>query len=104
MLALIWCPFPCRDSAETAARTMLEEKLVACANIGGAMESIYLYEGQIDQNTEIGVILKTSEIMLDQATARLETLHPYHTPAIIAWPANRATQATQDWIAAELKE
>lgn len=103
MLALIWCPFPSAESAKIAAHTLLEEKLVACANIGAPMQSVFLYQGQIEESTEVGVIFKTCQMLLDRATMRLEVLHPYETPAIAAWSADESTRATHDWIASELK-
>lgn len=41
MAAMIWCPFPDRDHARSVAKTLLEENLIACANILGPMESLY---------------------------------------------------------------
>jgi periplasmic divalent cation tolerance protein len=100
--ALIWCPFPDRDSARAVATKLLGERLVACANIFGAIESLFLWQGVSDSATETGVLFKTTAALLDSAVERLGTLHPYDTPAIAGWRADAALPATVAWLAATL--
>ena len=83
MSALIYCPFPDRQSAREASTALLDEKLIACANVLGAVESHYVWEGKRDSGEEIGVLFKTDESLLTDAIERLGDLHPYEIPAII---------------------
>ena len=95
MSALIWTTFTDRQSARESARTLIEEGMAACANFI-ATDSIYAWNGEMGEGTEIGVLFKTSSEILDRAVLRLENLHPYDSPAFSiagqSWdPASCAT-------------
>lgn len=96
--ALVWCPFPDADSARAAAATLLDERLIACANIMGAIESHFVWEGARATGSEVGVLFKTTAAQLDTAIERLGELHPYDTPAVIGWHADAAHPATLGWL------
>lgn len=96
--ALIWCPFGNEEDAVIAANTLLDERLVACANIMPAMHSIYIWRGERGDAHECGVLFKTRADLLDQAMARLGALHPYDSPAIIGWTADRTSAGTAAWL------
>lgn len=98
MIALVWCPFPDRDSARQAAGIMLDEGLIACANLIDGMESHFVWDGQRACSQEIGVLIKTSDDRLEQAIERLGTLHPYDTPAIAGWCCDATHPATEGWL------
>jgi periplasmic divalent cation tolerance protein len=98
--ALVWCPFPDADSARTAADTLLGERLIACANILGAIESHFLWQGERTSAAETAVLFKTTAQLLTIAVERLGSLHPYDTPAILAWPCDAAHPATLAWLGA----
>ena len=96
---LIWCPFPTYDAACEAANCLVEEGLVACANILPQMTAIFAWEGRVDKAEEVGALFKTDARQLDAAIARLEVLHPYELPAIMAWGAEGTAPATACWLA-----
>ena len=98
--ALVWCPFPETDSAAAAARALLAEGLVACANILPPMRSLYIWRGESADEQEVGVLFKTNAARLEQVTARLGELHPYDEPAILGWRCDAAAPATIAWLAA----
>ena len=100
--AMIWCPFPDADTAETVARNLLEENLVACANILPGVSSVYRWKGRIETGDEVGVLFKTTQASLENATIRLEQLHPYETPAIMGWPVSAAPPATLAWLVEQM--
>ena len=96
--ALVWCPFPDTDSARAAADALLDDALIACANILGAIESRFVWEGARATGSEVGVLFKTTPERLEDVIERLGTLHPYDTPAIIGWQADAAHPATLAWL------
>ena len=98
MSALIYCPFPDRETARRISSTLVEERLVACANLIGPTESIFLWEGGLDTANEVAVLLKTDQDILQQAIERLGELHPYDIPAIIGWCCDVAHPATAAWL------
>lgn len=98
MTALIWSPFADEDSAARVAGQLLDERLIACANILPPMRSLYLWQGERGEAVEVGVLFKTDASLLDQATARLAEIHPYETPAVLGWRADTAAHATRAWL------
>jgi len=100
MSALIWCPFPDEASAAAAATQLLDEKLIACANILGAIRALYEWDGERGGAREVGVLFKTDAALLDRAVARMAELHPYDTPAVLGWRCDAAAPATAEWLGA----
>lgn len=98
--ALVWCPFPDIDSARAIAATLLDEGLIACANILGPVEAHFVWEGERSSAAEIAVLFKTTTDRLEQCVARLGVLHPYDTPAVTGWRCDAALPATMAWLAA----
>jgi periplasmic divalent cation tolerance protein len=98
--ALVWCPFPDTDSARAAATTLLDERLIACANIFGAIESHFVWDGARASGSEIAVLFKTTGDGLTLLVERLGSLHPYDTPAIMGWRCDAAHPASLAWLAA----
>ena len=99
LAALIWCPFANEEDAAAAAGTLLEEELVACANIMPQVRSLYRWRGERGEARECGVLFKTNAALLARATQRLEAIHPYETPAIIGWHADACGMAAAGWLA-----
>ena len=98
MSALIWCPFPDEESAARVATALLDERLIACANILGALRSLYEWDGERGDAREVGVLFKTDAGMLHAAVERVAELHPYDTPAVLGWRCDAAAPATAAWL------
>ena len=90
MSALIWCPFADEASAAEAAAQLLDEGLVACANLVPGVRSLYVWQGERGETRECGALFKTEAALLDRATARLAQIHPYDAPAVLGWRADTA--------------
>lgn len=97
MTALIYCPFPDRESAEQVGKQLLDEGLIGCINIGTGIHAFFVWNGERGSGEEIPVLCKTDAQLLSAAITRLEDLHPYDTPAIVGWPCE-AGAATRDWL------
>jgi periplasmic divalent cation tolerance protein len=96
--ALIWSPFENEEAAATAASQLLDEGLIACANILPGVRSFYLWQGQRGEARECGALFKTEAGLLDKAVARLAAIHPYETPAIAGWRADATAPAPAAWL------
>lgn len=96
--ALVWCPFPDTESARAAADALLDERLIACANILGTIESRFVWDGARAVGSEVAMLFKTTAPALEAVIERLGELHPYDTPAIIGWQADAAHPATLAWL------
>lgn len=101
MTALVWCPFPDRAAAERAAQTLLDERVVACANLVEGVTALFLWQGERGAGEECGALFKTDAARLDQAVERIAQLHPYDTPAVLGWRCHAAPAATRGWLARE---
>jgi periplasmic divalent cation tolerance protein len=97
--ALVWSPFASEEQARAAAATLLDEGLIACANIFPHVRSLYVWNGERGEAAEAGALFKTTPALLADAVARLEAIHPYDTPAIVGWNASSCGDATAAWLA-----
>jgi periplasmic divalent cation tolerance protein len=96
--ALIWSPFASEEDAARIAAQLLDEGLIACANIPPGMRSLYVWKGERGEARECAALFKTTQGLLDQAVARLAAIHPYEIPAIAGWRADAVPPATAEWL------
>ena len=94
-----------KDEAEARAiaRTVVEERLAACGNLLGAMQSVYQWKGAVCEESEVALLLKTSAARKDALLARVRALHSYETPCVICLPIMDGNPDFLDWIAAETR-
>lgn len=97
-LKLIYIPCPSLEVAKGLAQRVIEEDLVACANILPAAVSLYVWEGKLCEETECILILKTTPNRLEKLGDRLGELHPYDTPALLAIDAQSLNKNYLDWM------
>ncbi len=81
------------------ARAIVEERLAACVNRLAPMESVYRWEGAIEQESERQVILKTSKDRVVALWERVRELHPYDVPEFVVLPVVDGNDAYLRWIA-----
>jgi periplasmic divalent cation tolerance protein len=74
-----------KDKAAALGRTLVEERLAACANIVPAIRSIYTWKGKVEDEEEAMVFFKTTDDMVETLTNRIRGLHPYEIPEIITF-------------------
>ncbi|MEQ9554501.1 MAG: divalent-cation tolerance protein CutA [Rhodospirillales bacterium] len=89
------------DEARRIAETLVDERLIACANILGAMESVYRWEDKVTRGSEVAVILKTRDDLTDAAIARAVALHSYDCPCLVVLDLAGGHAPFLDWISAE---
>jgi periplasmic divalent cation tolerance protein len=88
--------------AERIATALVEERLAACVNIIGAVQSVYRWKGATERAFEVAMLAKTRLDLFDGLNARVRELHSYDTPAIVAWPIIKGDAGYLDWIDAAL--
>lgn len=93
----------CRDGneAKSLAKELFEKKLIACANMF-AMESMYEWEGKLNEESEVVLLLKTEEDKSSQAKEEIKARHSYNVPCILELKAD-ANQEYADWLQGQLK-
>ncbi len=80
---LVLVTAPSTDKAAELARTLVEEQLAACGNIIPGLRSIYRWEGQVHDEQEVLLILKTRDVLFEPLRARVVELHPYQVPEVL---------------------
>lgn len=86
------------DEADRIGRTLVEERLAACANLVPAIASRFWWQGKIEEAGEALLILKTRQDRLPRLTARVRSLHSYTVPEVIALPILDGSPDYLRWI------
>lgn len=89
------------SAASHIAHQLLEERLIACANIVPGVTSVYRWKGEVKTDAEVLMILKTRTAMLEQLEQRIQELHPYEVPEIISLPSGWTSEPYARWVLAE---
>lgn len=83
-LVIVTTTLPTEDAADLLATQLVDEKLAACAQVQGPIESTYRWEGAIERAEEWFCHCKTVPERRDALMARIKELHPYEVPEIVA--------------------
>ncbi len=86
------------SEAKKIGRTLVQEELVACSNIISPIHSIYSWQGKICNDKEAMMVLKTKKKLFKQIVNRVEELHSYDVPEIIAMPIIEGSGKYLSWI------
>ena len=97
----VYAVFADADEARRVSRAVVEERLAACANILGPCQSIYRWQGAIEEAEEVAAIFKARADKAEALTARIADLHSYDVPAVVVWPIESAWPAYADWVEVE---
>ena len=100
-IVTVYAVFGSADEAGRIARTLVEERLAACANILGPCRSIYRWQGAVEEGDEVAALFKTGADRADALVARLAELHSYDVPAAVVWPIERSLENYRQWVMAE---
>jgi periplasmic divalent cation tolerance protein len=89
---------PNPDEAARLGRTVVEERLAACATLIPGVESIYRWKGKVETASETLLLLKTGSEQLAALEARLHQLLSYQTPEFLVLQVSTANQPYLDWL------
>ena len=90
---------PDREQAESLGRFLVESRLAACVNILGGMNSLYWWAGEVQSDSEVVCIAKTTEALAEEATRQLVERHPYDTPCVVALDVSSGNPEFLQWVA-----
>ena len=97
----VYMTAPDRDTAHRIAAVLVRERLAACANILDGADSIYWWQGVLEEAREAVCVLKTTDRAFPALEARARQLHPYETPCIVALPLAFGSAPFLRWIEEE---
>ncbi len=100
-VVIIFVTAPEAESAERMARTLVEERLVACVNVVPGIRSHYWWEGEVQSSDEVLLLMKARRSDVAAVAERVKSLHPYSLPEVVAAPIAAGLEAYLDWVRAE---
>ncbi|MGQ9511353.1 MAG: divalent-cation tolerance protein CutA [Thermaceae bacterium] len=89
---------PTEEKAKEIARALVEENLAACVNIVPGLTSIYRWKGEVVEDKELLLLVKTTTHRFPALRERVLALHPYTVPEIIALPIVEGHKDYLDWL------
>ena len=98
---LIYITAGSRDEARVIARELVNSRLAACANILAGTTSVYHWQGDVCEDEEVSLILKTRDDLVDRLVEKARDLHSYDCPCVVSLPIHGGNADFLDWIDAE---
>ena len=98
-VVLVLSTFGSVEEARQVGRTVVDERLAACANLVPGVESIYQWEGEVQTSAEMLVIFKTTGAGYANLEARVRALHSYKVPEIVSFPISAGFPPYLQWVA-----
>jgi periplasmic divalent cation tolerance protein len=103
-IVTVYAVFGSAAEAQSIARTIIEERLAACANILAPCRSVYRWEGSVQEAEEVPALFKTRADRAEPLIARIAELHSYEVPAAVAWPIADAMPNYVLWVDRESRK
>lgn len=94
---------PNQEEAKKIVRTLLEERLIACANILGSVDSLFWWKGKIEDEKEVLILMKSKKSLFKKLSKRVMELHSYDVPEILALSMVEGSESYLEWLKACLE-
>ena len=94
---------PNKEEAEKIAHSLLNERLIACANIIGPVHSLFWWQDKIDEAQEHIILMKTRKDLFSKLSEKVKSLHSYQVPEIIAIPIVEGFKPYMEWLESSLR-
>jgi periplasmic divalent cation tolerance protein len=83
-IVIVFVTAPSADEARRIGHTLVAERLAACVNVIGPLNSVYRWEGQVREDAEHLLLVKARREDVDALAARVRALHSYEVPEVVA--------------------
>jgi len=94
----VYSTYPDLDTARSAARLAIDQKLAACVNIYPKMTSVYAWQGKLEESGEYAAFFKTRRSLVDKAIAALWAIHSYELPCFVVLPIEGGSSDYLAWV------
>ena len=91
------------EEAQRIGEALVKEKLAACVNILDAMQSLYIWEDELQKDREVVIIAKTARNRIPELVARVKALHSYDCPCIVTFTIDGGNADFLQWIGAAVR-
>jgi len=92
---------PNEEEAARISHAIVGERLTACVNIIRSVRSIYRWQGRVEDEQEVLMIVKTKRTLFERLQGRVRELHSYSVPEIIGLPVVEGSKQYLDWLGQE---
>ncbi|CAM6010505.1 unnamed protein product [Sphagnum balticum] len=96
---VVYVTVPNKETGSKLAHSIIENKLAACVNQIPGVESTYWWQGKVETDSELLLMIKTRQSLLQQLTDHVTANHPYDTPEVIAVPITGGSHKYLQWLA-----
>ncbi len=100
---IVFCTVPDEDTASEISLALVNEKLAACCNIVKGLRSIYFWENEVCDESEMLLIIKTKTTSYENLQSRILNLHPYDVPEVLAITIAKGSQEYLKWVDENVK-
>lgn len=90
-----------REEALRIGKALVDERLAACANVLDGMQSVYRWEGKVQEASETVLIIKSVESRAQAIIDRVKVMHSYECPCVTIWPLTSGNPEYLAWIRKE---
>jgi periplasmic divalent cation tolerance protein len=97
-VVVVYVTVPNKDVARQIAFALVDERLAACTNIIPGLESVYEWDGKIQSDNELLLMIKTSASLIPSLTNKVKELHPYDECEVIAVPVIGGSSTYLQWV------
>ncbi len=102
--AIILTTASATEEGRSIANTLVEKQLAACVNIIPKISSVYRWEGQIQSETEVLLLIKTTKDLEAEVYREVQAVHSYDTPELITLPITNGSETYLDWLTAAVRK
>jgi periplasmic divalent cation tolerance protein len=99
---LVLCTCESSKEASTIARALVESRLAACVQTVSPITSTYWWNGKVETSAEILLLIKTSAERFESVKEKIEALHSYQVPEVIALPIVKGSEKYMSWLGNEI--
>lgn len=92
---------PNGDVGERLVRALVDERLIACGNIVSGVVSVYRWQGTVERDEEVLLVLKTTEAVVHKLLERVPELHPYDVPEVLVLAVEKGIESYLAWVNGE---
>lgn len=97
---LVLITVPNAEAGEAVARRLLDHRLAACVNFVPGLRSLFVWEGEVNDEQELLLLVKTrASLFREQVIPAVREVHPYDVPEILALPVAMGNEEYLDWVA-----
>jgi len=96
--SVVFVTVPTKEEGESIARALVENDLAACVNIISSVQSVYKWDGKLNIDDELLLVIKGSSSKLKAIEKKVLQLHSYDTPEVISFTLDKGNKKYLDWM------